>query len=588
MPNTKKKKMPTLDWIGKKAVLNHHNEIPFRLLKTEFIEGEENSGNLIVHGDNLHALKALLPYYAGQVKCIYIDPPYNTGNEEWEYNDNVNSPEMKAWLNKTVKEDDLSRHDKWLCMMYPRLKLLHKLLADDGVIFISIDDNEQSNLKLMIDEIFGGGNFIATLPTIMNLKGNQDQFGFAGTHEYTLVYCKNKTITKIYQFEIDEEALEDWEEDDLGLFKKGANLKSTGGNAPRTKRPYLYYPILVNRTTKDVVSIQKTEYELIYNKLDKSFNDEHINDLISKYEKKGYSVLLPITNNEKMSWRWGFEKSKNDNYDIIVNGENTTFSIYKKQRPDIGDLPSKKAKTLFYKPVYSSGNGTTQLKNIFSKKLFPNPKPIELIIDFLKLSTDKNALILDSFAGSGTTAHAVMNLNKQDSGNRKYILVEMEDYAETTTAERVKRVINGYDIKKSNGNEEKVEGLGGGFRYCVLDEPLFNEFGDINPKVKYKELASHIFFSETGVPMSEVQVENFPQIGIYKSTAYYLLYNGILGDKSVNGGNIITRKTLEAIKVIDFEGLKVVFAEGTRINPLKLKKEFNIEFKQTHYEIKIS
>jgi len=150
--------MPTLDWIGKKAVENHHNEIPFRLLHTvpELSVGDKDCGNLIVQGDNLHALKALLSYYAGKVKCICIDPPYNTGNEKWVYNDNVNSPEMKTWLNKVVgsEGEDLSRHDKWLCMMYPRLSLLRKFLREDGAIFVFLDDSEQHHLRLLMIEIF--------------------------------------------------------------------------------------------------------------------------------------------------------------------------------------------------------------------------------------------------------------------------------------------------------------------------------------------------------------------------------------------------------------------------------------------------
>ena len=245
--------MPTLDFKGKQFIYGHHLTVPVRTLQIDTDKSltDENdpslNDNLIIHGDNLHALKALLPKYAGKIKCIYIDPPYNTGNENWVYNDNVNSPLMQAWLGKIVDLEDMERHDKWLCMMWPRLHLLHELLADDGVIFISIDDNEVHNLRLIMDEIFDESNFIACLPTVMNLKGNNDEFGFAGTHEYTFCWAKDKTLAQIGEFELDDEELTTWLEDDYGYYKKGANLKSTGVNAPRVKRPNLYYPIFVNQ-----------------------------------------------------------------------------------------------------------------------------------------------------------------------------------------------------------------------------------------------------------------------------------------------------------------------------------------------------
>ncbi len=217
--------MPTLQFKGKNIIWNHHLSVPYHTLEEVedlHFQPEKGNGNLIIEGDNLIALKALLPEYAGKVKCIYIDPPYNTGNEGWVYNDKVNSPLINNWLGKTVGTDDLTRHDKWLCMMTPRLKMLRDLLSDDGAIFISIDDNEVANLKLLMEEIFGEENFIGLLPTIMNLKGNQDQFGFAGTHEYTFVYAKSKQIIEFGYFNLEEDEAETWLEDDIGFYKKGA------------------------------------------------------------------------------------------------------------------------------------------------------------------------------------------------------------------------------------------------------------------------------------------------------------------------------------------------------------------------------
>ena len=336
--------MPTLNWIGKEAVINHHDEVPIHTLTHDPDRslGAENeplgTGNLLIEGDNLLALKALLPYYAGKVKCIIIDPPYNTGNENWVYNDNVNDPTIQKWLRKTVGTltADLSRHDKWLCMMYPRLCLLHQLLREDGVIFISIDDNEVHHLHSLMNEIFGEVNLIACLPTVMNLKGNNDEFGFAGTHEYTLCWAKNKEYAQIGEFEVDEEEiLDSWLEDDYGYYKKGAGLKATGQNAPRSKRPNLYYPIFVG--PQDELAIVE-------------------NSETSKYEK-----ILPITDGEEMSWRWGKKKVVTHTHDLIVERTDAEISLFKKQRPGIGDLPTRKPKSLLYKPEYSSGNGTRVL-----------------------------------------------------------------------------------------------------------------------------------------------------------------------------------------------------------------------------------
>ena len=369
--------MPTLNWIGKEAVINHHDEVPIHTLTHDRDRsfGTENeplgTGNLLIEGDNLIALNALLPYYAGKVKCIIIDPPYNTGNENWVYNDNVNNPTIQKWLRKTVGAlaSDLSRHDKWLCMMYPRLCLLHQFLRDDGVIFISIDDNELHHLYSLMNEVFGEPNLIACLPTVMNLKGNNDEFGFAGTHEYTLCWAKNKEYAQIGEFEVDEEEiLDSWLEDNHGYYKKGAGLKATGKNAPRSKRPNLYYPIFVGPQNELTVS--------------------------EGPQTRNYEKILPITDDEDMSWRWSKETVAANIHNLIVERTRSGINIFKKQRPSLGDLPTKKPKSLLYKPEYSSGNGTTVLKQIFGRKVFDNPKPVQLLKDFISLSTEQDDIIL--------------------------------------------------------------------------------------------------------------------------------------------------------------------------------------------------
>jgi adenine-specific DNA-methyltransferase len=391
--------------------------------------------NLILKGNNLLALHTLKSQFRGQVKLIDIDPPYNTGGDLFGYNDGFN-------------------HSTWLTFMKNRLEVSKLFLSPDGVIFISCDDSEQAYLKILCDEIFGRENFIACLPTIMNLKGNNDEFGFAGTHEYTLVYARDKASARLYEFDVEGDELGDWDEDEIGSFKKGANLKSTGGNAPRTKRPYLFYPILVDVKNKRITSIPDDEFERIYDKATKTFDDDYVAELARKYKKTGLQVLLPISDGEYMSWRWERDKVIREPYNIIINGDGENVSLYKKQRPSLGELPSKKPKTLFYKPEYSSGNGTAQIKGLFESKVFRNPKPVELIKDFIRIGADKTSVIMDFTGGSGTTAQAIQELNHEDGGTRQYILVEQMNYVETVTAQRVVKVI---------------ERLGGGdFIYCEL------------------------------------------------------------------------------------------------------------------------
>ena len=384
-------------------------------LNTSMSKNIDTTQNLLLKGDNLDSLKILKNHYTGKIKCIYIDPPYNTANDEFVYPDKFDKEETEVLGLVNLSDDDFARmdfsfrtkksHNGWLSFMYPRLLLARDLLSDDGVIFISIDDNEQANLKLLCDDIFGEENFVANLPTIMNLKGNNDEFGFAGTHENTLVYSKNKSLLLLHQFVIDAEEIEDWQEDDIGFYKQGANLKSTGTNAPREKRPNLYYPIFID--DNDVVYVTD-------------------NDNPPKVFSGELKTIYPVTNGQDMSWRWSKTKIKNELHNIIVS-RNGSLGIYKKQRPALGDLPSKKPKSLFYKPEYSSGNGTAQIKDLLGDKFFPNPKPLNLILDFLEISTNSNDIILDFFAGSGTTGHAVMQLNAEDGGNRKFILCQIDE-----------------------------------------------------------------------------------------------------------------------------------------------------------------
>lgn len=413
-----------LTWPGKKeAILLGNTPInkTLRPAKEESVDWE-NTENLYIEGDNLEVLKLLQESYLNKVKCIYIDPPYNTG-KDFVYKDNF-TQDKDEYLEESGQADEEGNrlflntdangryHSDWLTMMYPRLKLARNLLSEDGVIFISIDDNEVHNLRKMCDEVFGERNFVAALPTIMNLKGNNDQFGFAGTHEYTLVYSKSYSYCLLNEFMLDEEEADDWLVDEYGVYKKGANLKATGVNAPREKRPNLYFPIYIEDFSANGVS-EKDGEELRWS--------------LEKIDEN-YIELYPITNGQEMSWRWSKAKFINEKHNVIVNSDGKgRIAIYKKQRPSIGDIPSKKPKSLFYKPEYSSGNGTTEIKELFDNKTFNNPKPLSLIIDMCQIGSSQDSIILDFFSGSATTAHAVMQLNAEDSGNRKYIMVQLPE-----------------------------------------------------------------------------------------------------------------------------------------------------------------
>lgn len=417
-------------------------EVPERAIISDDAEAPNH---ILIEGDNIEALTALSYSHAGMIDVIYIDPPYNTGNKDFVYNDSF------------VDKEDGYRHSKWLSFMNKRLKIAKGLLSDKGVLFISIDDNEFAQLKMLCNEILGEENHISTLATIMNLKGNQDEFGFAGTHEYTLVYCLSHDNCVLGQLPIAEEELDEWQSDDKGYYKKGANLKSTGINAPREKRPNLFYPILIDKTTKAVSTITQDEFELIYDKALKMHDEAYLSQLRLKYENLGYIFLLPLTSGKEMSWRWGIQKVRAESDEIIVSMNGNDVSIYKKQRPQLGDMPSKKPKSVFYKPEYSSGNGKAELISVLGESLFGYPKPLQLIKDFLIISYYKDARILDFFAGSGTTLHATIQLNAEDGGHRQCILATNNEngICENVTYERNRRVIQGYTTPKG----EEVVGL---------------------------------------------------------------------------------------------------------------------------------
>jgi len=571
--------MPYIDWMGKEDVIDHHKSIVYKTIECKEEIGDKDSENMIIKGDNLLALKSLLPYYASSVKMIYIDPPYNTGNTSWVYNDNMDSPLIKKWLNDTVNAEDLSRSDKWLCMMYPRLKLLRELLKDDGVIFISIDDAEVFNLKLICDEIFGKENFISNLIWQHSIqpKGYTDKVSIH--HNYTLIYSKSSNFKLLEQERTDEDnkSYSNPDNDSRGIWRTG------------DVRNALYRP------------------NLIYN--------------ITTPSGK---VINPPVN----GWRWS-KKTLNikiDTGEIFFNKDETKIvrKIY------LDNVSGRAVESiLFGKEVGTTRDGSNQLKDIFGKKIFDTPKPIQLIQTFLKYSTSKNDIILDSFAGSGTTAHAVLEQNKEDGGNRKFILIETLDYAKDITAERVKRVIEGYEftgkdkttlyekklttaqilktetmekiskevakiVEDEKPNYTKIEktfkenilkvvgikdiktfkdGIGGGFKYCELSYDIFDEFGELNSKLSFEQIAKHLYFVEFKKPIDKNSI-NQPFVGTHKNS-YIYFYK----DKFLN------RDLKELLKIQkEYKELIIYTAKSTISDDVL--KENNIIVRYIPYDIK--
>jgi len=548
--------MPTLNWIGKEAVVNHHLQVPFHLLKDVpgLACGDPGSGNLIVQGDNLVALKALLPYYAGQVKCIYIDPPYNTGNENWVYNDNVNSPIIRDWFGKTVggEGETLDRHDRWLCMMYPRLALLRQLLSRDGIIAVSIDDNELNLLGVLLDNIFGIKNRLACIPWLAEPSGGKQKTALRKGHEYILIY-HNGDDSNLTREEKSSGDLD--KKDKFGKYRKGRELLKWGEQSLKEDRPNMWFPLIAPDET-EVYPVRNDGREGRW-----------------RLGKKNPLILKTLADSENVHW----EMRPYDN-DIKVNGKHERWVPYEKIR---------NTKRSFGWSTWLDSHGynadaTRELKDIFGQKTFDTPKPVQLINWIISIHQDDDALVLDSFSGSGTTAHAVLSLNKQDGGNRRFILIEMEPkIAKEVTAERVRRVAEGYESSKG----EKIEGLGGGFRYCELGEPLFYKDGKIREYVSYDDLARHVYFTETGEPLPREKRTTSPFLGECRGVGIYLLYNGILGDKTANGGNVLTRAILARLP--KYDGQKVIYCAGCLLGRDRLQAE-RIIIRQTPYEIKIS
>lgn len=580
--------MPTLEWIGKDKVVNHHLDVPFRVLERKYSfdengQHDEDNGseNMIIRGDNLEALKALLPRYEGRVKCIYIDPPYNTGNEGWVYNDNVNDPKIKKWLGEVVGKEgeDLTRHDKWLCMMYPRLKLLQKLLADDGAIFISIDDTEYANLKLICDEIFGSNCFASNISWQRTYSTRNDSKGIVNEVEHLAVYSKQpdwnpnklpRTAEMDAKYKNPDNDIMPWTSSDAFA----ADAASHQGMVYAIQHPFtgnLIYPYNGAhwRYQQDAMLEYMngwTKYEL--REIDDAEKRAEICGVSEKEVRSGVmGILLADT----------LDIAKENASKILRRGQWPRFYFTNggkggiRRKTYIDSVEGKPPTNYWpYADVGHTDEAAKIVKAIFGgKATFDTPKPPRLIERILQIAGENNALILDSFAGSGTTAHAVLNMNKADGGHRKFILVEMMDYANSITAERVKRVIKGYGEGKN-----AVEGTGGNFSFYDLGEPLLH--GDmLNENVGVEKIREYVYFTDTKASLPESHPDEPYFMGVHIGSAYYFYYEK-------QAVTTVNREFLHTVKTE--ADAYVIYADLCTLSEAELEK-YHITFKKIPRDI---
>lgn len=582
--------MPTLEWIGKEKVINHHMDVPYRVLNRVYSydlngqHSEDNgSENKIIHGDNMEALKSLLPEYIGRIKCIYIDPPYNTGNEGWVYNDNVNDPKIKKWLGEVVGKEgeDLSRHDKWLCMMYPRLRLLHKLLADDGAIFISIDDNELYNLKMICDEIFGRNCFVADVSWQRTYSTRNDSKGIVSEVEHILVYSGKpgwnpkklpRTEEMDAKYKNPDHDVTLWRSDNA--YAPGAATHQ--GMVYAIQHPFtgeMLYPSNGRCWTfaqDTMLEIMRgwCEYEL--KEIDDVERRAAICGVPKEEVRQGVQAIVLSESLETSSSKAKtvYDKGPWPRFFFSKGGKGGIAR--KTYLEKVGGKPPTNYWS--YGDVGHTDEAAKTLRAIFNgMATFDTPKPYRLVERILQIAADEDSIILDSFAGSGTTAHAVLNMNKADGGNRKFILIEMEDYADSITAERVKRVINGYGEGKS-----AVEGTGGSFSFYELGERLMLENGTLNPNMNVQSIRGYIWHTETKKPLPDIgQADNKYFLAADGDVAYYFCYEK---DRATT----LDRPFLRTIK--HKAESYVIYADQCAISDQELQKH-NISFKKIPRDI---
>ena len=502
--------MPILEWLNKGEATKVTKKLPYRMLKAnaELSYGEQ-SENMIIKGDNLEALQALLPYYKGQVKCIYIDPPYNTGGAFEHYDDNL-------------------EHSKWLSLIYPRLELLWQFLSDEGSIWISIDDDEAHYLKVICDEIFGRNHFIVS-NVWQKRYSRENREAIGDVHEYIMVYAKEpKTFKEI--------------RNKVPFTEEQAKIYKNPNNDPNGRWRAVPMTAQAGHATKDQF------YEIT---------------------TPSGKIYTPPTGR-----CWGISKAT---YEKLLQEGRIYFGKNNDSQPNIiRYLKEVEGSTPWsWWPSNEVGHNDESKKEIlelFHDNLFDTPKPERLVQRIIHIATNEGDLVLDSFLGSGTTCAVAQKMG------RRYIGIEMGEHAITHCVPRMKAVIDG----EQGGISKAVNwNGGGGYTFYDLGETIFDENGNINKQVDFRTLASHVWFTETKTPLSNY--EKSPLLGIHNGVAYYLLFNGILGDKKPDGGNVLTQKVFNSLP--QFNGKKVIYGEATRMNVQKLKDN-NIVFKQTPYDVK--
>ncbi len=509
--------MPFLDWVNKNQAKEAAREVPYHLLKQEAVYGD-SAENLLIQGDNLLALKALIPFYAGRVKCIFIDPPYNTQSAFEHY-------------------DDKLEHSQWLSMMYPRLVLLRDLLAEDGSIWVTIDDNEAHYLKALMDEVFGRKNFVANVVWLKKHTRQNDARWFSDNHDHILIYAKNKDIFSI------------------NLLPRTKELDARFTNPDNDPRGlWSSQPLQVKTPSKSGL------YEIT--------------------TPSGRKVLPP----NGRSWMCSEARLKELIADkrVWFGADGGNVPRVKKFRSEVqeGLVPT----TVWdYVEVGHNQDAKSEVKKLNSEATFDTPKPEKLLQRVLHIATNPGDLVLDSFAGSGTTSAVAHKIS------RRYIGIEMGDHARTHCIPRLQKVIDG----EQGGISKAVNWQGGGgFRFCTLGEAAFDAHGHINPAVRFATLAAFMWHFETGIPsppspLPEGEGNKSPLLGIHNGTAYYLLYNGILGDRRPAGGNVLTHAVLQAINdIFPHDGHKIIYGETARLGSARLAAE-NITFKQIPYDVKM-
>lgn len=556
--------MPILEWLNKGEAVNVTKRLPYRILKanTELSYGEQ-SENMIIKGDNLEALQALLPYYKGQVKCIYIDPPYNSCKaDDILYNDNI-------------------EHSQWLSIMYPRIELLYEFLREDGTIFVQLDDDEIAYMKIILDEIFGRSNFINQVSIKMKqssgASGGGEDKRLKKNIEYILIYAKNMNNFPSFKLLTEEqdlfELIEEMREE--GKSWKYTRVLTSLGNKE-------FFKEIQDGAGKPIKIYKHTNVEM------KTISDLMKEEGLSEEECyiKYFEKIFRDTNAQSSIRTRVMEA--NEGYDFLsieyypISGRNKdkqTTLYYKGLKCDLiawlSDVAIKKKSKIVKLEKLGTYWDSFPLNNLTKegKVRFPNgKKPESLISRVLELATNKGDLVLDSFLGSGTTTAVAHKMG------RRYIGIEMGEHAITHCVPRMKAVIDG----EQGGISKAVNWKGGGgYTFYDLGETIFDENGDINNQVDFKTLASHVWFTETKSPL--IDYEKSPLLGIHNDIAYYLLFNGILGDKKPDGGNVLTQKVLDSLP--EYEGKKVIYGEATSMNSEKLKAN-NIVFKQTPYDVK--